>query len=548
MHHRISFAAVVCVCAGLQVGAQTVWTGAGDGSSWTDNANWSTGVNPNSSSVGVVIDDDELITSDVVLAATRTIADLRLDAGDSLTLLQSASLTFNGGFVNNGTLGIEGDTGTNLATALRFAGDQEISGLGEIVLNDDAQNLITSTNATLTLGSMQTIRGAGQLLQNLGGVINNGTILAEGVNNALVIDPGVEGFVNNGTLSAVGAGGLVLGSGVFTNNTVIDAADGSFVEVRANAAIVGGELTTVGSGEIRALASSDFTGVTVTAGSRVSQVQSQSAEIRNGLTNNGTWSITSDNDTNFTTVLSFVGSQTLDGTGEIVLNDDAHNQITSTNATLTVGSEQTIRGAGQLLQNLGGVINNGTILAEGVNNALVINPGVEGFVNFGVLGGTGTFDFIDGILINDGTIAPGLSTGTLTWDGGLQQSETATLDLEIAGFDDFDMLSITGTFEAEGFIDVTTLGGFDPAATMDPSAVFEVLTASSVTGNFDNAIADVGTGIAAGVVGSDGTIFDVIYTDTSVLITNVVAIPSPGGLVALIGAGGVMVGRRRRLS
>ena len=60
----------------------------------------------------------------------------------------------------------------------------------------------------LTIGSQQTVRGAGQLGANTIGIINLGTVEASGANNELRIDANASQFENRCTVKALGAGGL----------------------------------------------------------------------------------------------------------------------------------------------------------------------------------------------------------------------------------------------------------------------------------------------------------------------------------------------------
>ena len=60
----------------------------------------------------------------------------------------------------------------------------------------------------LTIGSQQTVRGAGQLGANTIGIINLGTVEASGANNELRIDANASRFENRDTVKALGARGL----------------------------------------------------------------------------------------------------------------------------------------------------------------------------------------------------------------------------------------------------------------------------------------------------------------------------------------------------
>ncbi|MEM9065174.1 MAG: hypothetical protein AAGB51_06745 [Planctomycetota bacterium] len=450
---------------------------------------------------------------------------------------QSQNTQIRSGLTNNGTWAIESLASSGAGTTMAFVGDQLVDGSGEIVLNDDSNNFITSSNAILTNGASHTIRGAGNLLFNSGQLVNNGTILAQG-DNELRIDPAGTGFVNNGVLRAEGAGGLTFRGGIFANNTSIDVADGSVLNTSSGTDVRGGVLSTTGSGLVRANNGTDFTGVAVAAGSRVVQAQSQNVEIRDGLTNDGSWSLESLLSSGAGTTMAFVGDQTVAGTGEIFLNDDAQNFITATNSILTNGSDHTIRGAGNLLFNSGGIVNMGRIIAEGTNT-LDIDAGAQGFVNIatGVLGGTGTFTLTDRTFENDGILSPGASIGTLAWIGDITNMSSATLALEVQGPSLVDLLEITGAFTAGGVIDLSSLGDTGGLA----GQTFTVLTATDgVAGEFSNAIADV-SGVATGVQ-SNGLTFDVIYDTNEIRIANIV--PAPGS-VALLGLALASATRRR---
>jgi len=80
-----------------------------------------------------------------------------------------------------------------------------------------------------------------------------------------------------------------------------------------------------------------------------------------------------------------------------------------------------------------------------------------------------------------------------------------------------------------------------PDWSMDPGAVYQIVTATELNGFFGNAVPDT-NGFAYGVT-SNGLTFDVQYTDTSVLLFNVVPAPGAATLAGLVGA--VAVRRRR---
>jgi len=149
------------------------------------------------------------------------------------------------------------------------------------------------------------------------------------------------------------------------------------------------------------------------------------------------------------------------------------------------------------------------------------------------IGGSGT---IEGNVTNNGTIAPGASPGALEINGSYTQAATGSLLMEIAGTDAelFDTLSATGPASLDGLLNVALLDGFVPSA----SDSFRILSASSVSGTFDNV---VGGKIAF----SDGQ-FNVAYSPSGVTLSNFAPVPEPGAF-ALIGlAMTTAIARRRR--
>ena len=108
-----------------------------------------------------------------------------------------------------------------------------------------------------------------------------------------------------------------------------------------------------------------FDNFTVISGSEIIQGNSVSHTIINDLTIDGRWFLSS---TGSSTDMIFNGTQTLGGTGELIMSDNINNRLLGDNSsTLTVDADLTIRGAGKTL-NLLDLINNGSILAQGPND------------------------------------------------------------------------------------------------------------------------------------------------------------------------------------
>ena len=100
-----------------------------------------------------------------------------------------------------------------------------LQGGGTIVLSDNSENLIVGSQGDVTLTNVDnTIMGAGEIGDGQLTLVNEGTIMATGV-NALVIDTGTNVITNSGTLEAAGSGGLII-HGTIDNEGLLWANDG----------------------------------------------------------------------------------------------------------------------------------------------------------------------------------------------------------------------------------------------------------------------------------------------------------------------------------
>lgn len=173
------------------------------------------------------------------------------------------------------------------------------------------------------------------------------------------------------------------------------------------------------------------------------------------------------------------------------------------------------------MDDVGNMDNYGRILATGPAS-LVIKPSAS-FRNLpgGVLGGSGTLEFPKGLNDNVGTLAPGLSIGTLTVVGSVSNAGTALLDLELGGSatNAHDRLLVQGTLHLDGTLRVTLTNGFIPA----PGDSFTVVEATGLSGVFANAIPDSGntaSGAELGEVKADVT-YDTASVPRRVMLSNV---------------------------
>jgi hypothetical protein len=293
-------------------------------------------------------------------------------------------------------------------------------------------------------------------------MINQGTIIADQA-TALTIDPSALGFTNQGTLQATGAGGLTLTAGTFTNTGfTIEAQTGSRLTIATGGAattITGGTLSTSGTGLIDVNTGTLLQGVTIA--STVQQDNNQFVRIQNGLTNHGTWNMDAAGNL---TRLTFEGAQTLGGTGSLVLSNSPNNQIHTDGTTLTQGAGHTIRGAGRLLENSGGMINQGTIIADQAT-ALTIDPSALGFTNQGTLRAeaTRTLTVTDGLSnFSAGTLTGGTYDviGTMRLVGANITTNAAKIILDGVGSQLLSVASPGTTNALAGFATNAAAGDF----------------------------------------------------------------------------------------
>ncbi|GHC10799.1 hypothetical protein GCM10007047_30170 [Cerasicoccus arenae] len=455
------------------------------------------------------------------------------------TIIQDTAIdtTIRNSITNNGTISLQS---LGSSTDLFFTGtNPAILGSGEINLNSSSANRISGAGLVITHGADHTIRGSGAVLLNQGGMINLGTIIAN-QSSAMIIDPDANGFVNQGTIQATGSGGLTFGPGVFTNTDhTIEIGDGSRLYLSDHSEIIGGAINTTGTGYVR-MSDDDAVLEDVTFSGILNVNNSINLQIRDGITNNGVINLQS---SNTDTSLQLTGTtHMLNGTGEIVLGNNVNNRVFMNGGVITNGVSHTIRGAGNLLSNSGGMVNKGTIIGD-QTNALVIDPDANEFENQGelratgsggitlasgiftnsaggIISGTSFFNASAATFTNAGVISPGTSPGNLEFQGDIDFTDSASLLIEIAGTiagSEYDVLTVTGSglVSLDGNLDIVLLG-----YTPDVDDEFTIMTTTGeITGTFDN--------VSSGVVFFSGGQFDVTFNSNHILLSNYSAVPEP---------------------
>jgi RHS repeat-associated protein len=344
----------------------------------------------------------------------------------------NARVTVLNGLVLNGTIYL-GNPGNQSIGSLYFTGSQTLSGHGTVVFGNTSCNAMRLVNAStaLTIGPGITVRGHSGAMGYAGchggpasvGLINQGTIAADVSGGTIALN--AQPFANSGVMRATGGGAIDLSGNFTTAGLGVFQSAGGVVRLtglldNSGAALVldgPGDVLTLQGGTIRGgtlnlitpaqlvFAFGTLDGVTVNGDLDVGKSNDHaSVTVLNGLVLNGTLYLGHPSNQSLGSVY-FTGSQTLSGTGTVILGN-ACNALRLVNAgtTLTIGPGITVRG----------------------------HTGALGYAS--CHGGSTSVD-----LINQGTIAADVSGGTisiggqsLSNSGNVQVSAGATIDANVA--------------------------------------------------------------------------------------------------------------------
>jgi hypothetical protein len=399
--------------------------------------------------------------------------------------------------VNNGLFTLNG---TVFGTVMQFPGSVTLSGSGEVQLIGGVNTAINrlgatnaAANAILTNGAQHTIRGfnSGSFGSATLAVNNLGLIVADGSNGAgsLLVDPrnsaGVQ-FTNDGTLRAEGGSTLTLtgsGGGEFDNTSgVIEALDGSVVELIAGATIAGGTYRTGGTGVINAqsvtLSAFDNEGLMV--------LQNASSVGASGIIDNtGEFRIAG---STFGTVMNIVSDTTFRGPGSIEFVGGVNTSVNRIGAlsgpadltfTNTDGHTVRARDFASLGSATANIVNNSLIVADGAGELLIDprNAAATTMINTGTVraengalvtftgSGGGAFDNTGGLIeALDGSSVDFEAGATLS-GGQLSSSGSGFVSVSSASFTDVDnlgeivlfnagLLNASGSLNNEGLISI----------------------------------------------------------------------------------------------
>jgi len=507
---------------------------------WNTAANWEGGVVPNNAggtTYAVLVDGGKgAVDSTVNVDAHVTIDTLTVDTGDTVAINGSRSLTLAGGtLANAGTVALNA---TSAITSLKIATDVALSGGGIVELSNSPWNRIQGVAGTERLTNLDnTLRGSGLLGPNLLALTNQGLIEAN-QSIALTLDPNAGGVTNTGILQANG-GTLVLTDGTFTNTGgTIRALDGSNVDLENGTQIVGGTLTTAGTGQVRSVGAGVVLEDLTSAGQCVI-ANSSSTALRGTIQNTGALAMAAAGSVTY--LYAATDTVTLTGGGTVTLSNSIFNYVRGTVGTeRLINQDNAIRGSGHLGLNLLALTNQGLIEAN-QSIALALDPNAGGVLNEGTLraSGAGGLSLTAGTFTNTGTVeAAGgnvtftasaaitnYNAGALTLTGGAWKA-LAGSTLSFAGDPAIAVNAADVTLSGPG----SAFGSIDSLAANAAAGQFHVLggrTFTTLAGLSNAGRVDVGTGSTLAVTGD--------YTQTG-------GLTAVNGLLTATGTIGIQAG------
>jgi hypothetical protein len=317
---------VVCVVAALAMaaaspaafGATVSWNGNGDGSSWSDPANWSPSSVPTSN-------DDVIINFSLPGAAISNV-DVNATV-KSITVGPLETLEVNSGRV----LTVTNSSTVNIGGVLHLAGG-DFSGNGALIVNGE----IDVNGATLGGSGALTISGSGIMAI---GSTSSISVISRNITNA-----GTINFVNTSTEDTTFDGATLTNTGTidFQNNYDLNSDPGSHIINNNSGGLI---VKSSGSGTVEInLTVNNAAGATIEA-------QTGDIELNGGGTVSGTYSIAS---SQFIRLLAgtytMSGSPTVSGGGLLRIDGATLHANTGVNVTipnLTLASG-TVTGAGDV--------------------------------------------------------------------------------------------------------------------------------------------------------------------------------------------------------
>jgi autotransporter-associated beta strand protein len=363
--------------------------------------------------------------------------------GVGVVVIQNANSFSGGTTINAGRIGLNNGLGLGTGAITLAAGAElgiggvtlanNVSGAGKIIKTSNNVGILTGTN---THSGGTNIDGGTIQVASVGALGSGGVAIASGA-NLTTQNNSNETLANTisgaGSVTKQGSGVLtVTGSNSYSGPTLVQA--GRLHVGAANA--LGAGTASIASGAQLSFGDLTFAnnvsgaGVLIKTGSGAGSLTGANTHTGGTLVSSGTLNVSN---------LAPLGTGAVQvDTGSTLVMTNIGN-LAFTNALGGAGSFQKI-GTGQLLFGSNFAIGNLLIDAGSVRlNSIAHTNATIG--TSGTLDGTGR---IIGSLINNGTVAPGNSIGTLTVQGNYTSSASSILEIEFDGAGNIDLLDVTG--------------------------------------------------------------------------------------------------------
>jgi hypothetical protein len=333
-----------------------------------------------------------------------------------VTLENNSQLDLSGTIVNTGSFNVEAianTTAMNLNTGT-------LSGGGTVNLSMTGAGGTAYVTGSGTLTNVNNlIRGQGAVGSNAMAVINqaSGTIRADVTGGGITLDPsntGTQAFRNQGQLVASNGGILVFtgnaGGGFDNTGGGIQAQTASEVRLVTNASLIGGTLSTTGTGSINVAdgQTASMNGLAISGNAQVSN--NAQLNYSNALALTGSLTLAAGaNNAQFTVNSSAVA---ISGSGSIVMTQTGTGGAARMDGTGTLTLDVPVSGGGQIGLNSLSVFTNSTVNASAIGQSILFDPAnTKAVVNAGTLlastgniiltgNGGGTFENAGGRIIS----------------------------------------------------------------------------------------------------------------------------------------------------
>ncbi|HTV65427.1 MAG TPA: hypothetical protein VMD98_07475, partial [Bryocella sp.] len=400
----------------------------------------------------------------------------------ALNVQNNGELNTNGTITNNGTITL---TGNGNSTYLYAPTSTTLTGTGTVVVtstNGNYTGIIEGTGGN-TLTNDETIEGAGTI-QN--GIFANNGVINANVSGATLTLYNFTTPTNSKTLEASNGGTLAFNGSNWTQSAAgtITAQTGSSVELYNNATITGGILNTVGTGQFYTPGGWVSYLANLTNDGTFNIQNNAQTQLTGTITNNGSFNLSGNGNS---TYLLINGAVTLKGAGIVDLgsgNGDFTDYIYGEGTTPTLTSYNTIEGSGNLGSGNMGFTNDGTVDANVAGGGITIDVNTSGFTNYNgatttLTGGTyiangGNIDYNFGNTTGITTLS-----ASVTEEGGGQFLNTNNDANALA-----NLTSITSTGALTTDVNFTDAGAFSNAGSLTilGSTAFKVGSLTQISG------------------------------------------------------------------